>query len=232
MIDSSKWVVIEAGLRCVQGKAVVNSISLKEGEEPFLEHARLVRRYGAAAVVMAFDERGQADTAERKVAILTRAYRLLTERAGFDPQDVILDPNIFAIATGIEEHAGYAVEYIEATRRIKATLPHARVSGGVSNVSFSFRGNDPSARRSTRSSCTTQSRPGWTWGSSTPGRSRSTTRSSRPCARSSKTSCSTAARTRRSVCWRWRTGMPVSARTRPNPAGTPRRGDRSRSASG
>ena len=143
LIDSSKWEVIEAGLRCVQGKAVVNSISLKEGEEQFLEQARLVRRYGAAAVVMAFDERGQADTAERKVDILTRAYRLLTERAGFDPEDVILDPNIFAIATGIEEHARYAVEYFEATRRIKATLPHVRVSGGVSNVSFSFRGNDP-----------------------------------------------------------------------------------------
>jgi 5-methyltetrahydrofolate--homocysteine methyltransferase len=142
MIDSSKWEVIEAGLKCVQGKAVVNSISLKEGEEPFLEHARLVRRYGAAAVVMAFDERGQADTAERKVDILTRAYRLLTEVAGFPPEDVILDPNIFAIATGIEEHDRYAVEYFEATRRLKESLPHARVSGGVSNVSFSFRGNE------------------------------------------------------------------------------------------
>jgi 5-methyltetrahydrofolate--homocysteine methyltransferase len=142
MIDSSKWEVIEAGLKCVQGKAVVNSISLKEGEEVFLEHARLVRRYGAAAVVMAFDEKGQADTADRKVDILARAYRLLTEKAGFAPQDVIVDPNIFAIATGIEEHARYAVEYIEATRRIKETLPHALVSGGVSNVSFSFRGND------------------------------------------------------------------------------------------
>src|SRR4051794_19974022 len=119
MIDSSKWEVIEAGLKCVQGKGVVNSISMKEGEEPFLEHARLVRRYGAAAVVMAFDERGQADTAERKVAILTRAYRLLTETAGFPPEDVILDPNIFAIATGIEEHDRYAVEYFEATRRLK-----------------------------------------------------------------------------------------------------------------
>ncbi len=142
MIDSSKWEVIEAGLKCVQGKAVVNSISLKEGEEVFLEHARLVRRYGAAAVVMAFDEKGQADTADRKVDILARAYRLLTEMAGFAPEDVIVDPNIFAIATGIEEHARYAVEYIEATRRIKETLPHALVSGGVSNVSFSFRGND------------------------------------------------------------------------------------------
>jgi 5-methyltetrahydrofolate--homocysteine methyltransferase len=142
MIDSSKWEVIEAGLKCVQGKAVVNSISLKEGEEPFLEHARLVRRYGAAAVVMAFDERGQADNAQRKVDILTRAQRLLTEKAGFAPEDVILDPNIFAIATGIEEHDRYAVEYFEATRRLKERLPDSPVSGGVSNVSFSFRGNE------------------------------------------------------------------------------------------
>jgi 5-methyltetrahydrofolate--homocysteine methyltransferase len=143
MIDSSKWSVIEAGLKCVQGKGVVNSISLKEGEEVFLEHAKLVRRYGAAVIVMAFDEQGQADTADRKVAICARAYRLLTERVGFPPEDIIFDPNIFAIATGIEEHANYAVDYIEATRRIKATLPHVLVSGGVSNVSFSFRGNDP-----------------------------------------------------------------------------------------
>jgi 5-methyltetrahydrofolate--homocysteine methyltransferase len=143
MIDSSKWSVIEAGLKCVQGKGVVNSISLKEGEAQFLEHAGLVRRYGAAVVVMAFDEQGQADSADRKVAIAARAYRLLTERVGFPPEDIILDPNIFAIATGIEEHAAYGVDYIEATRRIKATLPHAKVSGGVSNVSFSFRGNDP-----------------------------------------------------------------------------------------
>ena len=142
MIDSSKWEVIEAGLKCIQGKGVVNSISLKEGEEPFLEHARLVRRYGAAAVVMAFDERGQADTADRKLEILTRAYRLLIDTAGFVPEDVILDPNIFAIATGIEEHNRYAIEYIEATKRIKEELPGAKVSGGVSNVSFSFRGND------------------------------------------------------------------------------------------
>ena len=143
MIDSSKWSVIEAGLRCVQGKSIVNSISLKEGEEAFLEHARLCRRYGAAVVVMAFDEQGQADTVERKVAICRRAYEILTEQAGFAPEDIILDPNIFAIATGIEEHNGYAVAFIEATRRIKAELPHVRVSGGVSNVSFSFRGNDP-----------------------------------------------------------------------------------------
>ena len=143
MVDSSKWSVIEAGLKCIQGKGVVNSISLKEGEAAFVRHARLVRRYGAAVVVMAFDERGQADTADRKVEICARSYRILTEQVGFPPEDVIFDPNIFAIATGIEEHAGYAVAYIEAARRIKATLPHALVSGGVSNVSFSFRGNDP-----------------------------------------------------------------------------------------
>ncbi len=143
MVDSSKWSVIEAGLKCLQGKGVVNSISLKEGEESFLRHAELVRRYGAAVIVMAFDEQGQADSVERKVAICARAYRLLTERVGFPPEDIIFDPNIFAIATGIEEHAGYANAYIEAVRRIKATLPHALVSGGVSNVSFSFRGNDP-----------------------------------------------------------------------------------------
>jgi 5-methyltetrahydrofolate--homocysteine methyltransferase len=143
MLDSSRWEVIEAGLKCIQGRGVVNSISLKEGEEPFLEHARLCRRYGAAVVVMAFDEQGQADTADRKVAIGTRAHTLLTEVVGFEPEDIILDPNIFAIGTGIEEHARYAVAYIEATRRIKASLPGVLVSGGVSNVSFSFRGNDP-----------------------------------------------------------------------------------------
>jgi 5-methyltetrahydrofolate--homocysteine methyltransferase len=143
MIDSSKWSVIEAGLKCVQGKAVVNSISLKEGEEPFIAHARKVRRYGAAAVVMAFDEQGQADTVERRVSICTRAYRILTERVGFAPEDIIFDPNIFAIATGIEEHNAYGLAFIEATRRLKSELPHALVSGGVSNVSFSFRGNDP-----------------------------------------------------------------------------------------
>jgi 5-methyltetrahydrofolate--homocysteine methyltransferase len=143
MVDSSRWAVIEAGLQQLQGRGVVNSISLKEGEEEFLRQARLCRRYGAAAVVMAFDERGQADTVERRVAVLTRAHQLLTERAGFAPEDVILDPNIFAIATGIEEHARYAVDYFEATRRLKASLPSARISGGVSNVSFAFRGNNP-----------------------------------------------------------------------------------------
>ena len=143
MVDSSKWSVIEAGLKCLQGKGIVNSISLKEGEEPFLALARKVRRYGASMVVMAFDEQGQADTAERKVEICTRCYRLLTEKAGVPPEDIIFDPNIFAVATGIEEHNGYAVAFFEATRRIKAELPGALVSGGVSNVSFAFRGNDP-----------------------------------------------------------------------------------------
>ena len=143
MVDSSKWSVIEAGLKCLQGKGVVNSISLKEGEEAFIEHARKVLRYGAAAVVMAFDETGQADTCARKVEICTRAYRILTEEVGFPPEDIIFDPNIFAVATGIEEHDNYAVDFIEATRIIKRTLPHCHVSGGVSNVSFSFRGNEP-----------------------------------------------------------------------------------------
>ncbi|PPJ42610.1 MULTISPECIES: methionine synthase [unclassified Pseudoxanthomonas] len=143
MVDSSKWSVIEAGLKCLQGKGVVNSISLKEGEEAFIDHARKVLRYGAAAVVMAFDETGQADTCARKVEICTRAYRILVDDVGFPPEDIIFDPNIFAVATGIEEHDNYAVDFIEATRIIKQTLPHCHVSGGVSNVSFSFRGNEP-----------------------------------------------------------------------------------------
>src|SRR5690606_25125857 len=142
MIDSSKWSVIEAGLKCVQGKPIVNSISMKEGEAPFLEHARRVRRYGAAVVVMAFDEQGQADTVERKVEICARAYKLLTEKVGFPPEDIVFDPNIFAVATGIEEHNGYGIAFIEATRRIKEACPHAHISGGVSNLSFSFRGNE------------------------------------------------------------------------------------------
>ncbi|KVS13308.1 methionine synthase [Burkholderia multivorans] len=143
MIDSSKWDVIEAGLKCVQGKAIVNSISLKEGEDAFVHHAKLIRRYGAAAVVMAFDEQGQADTFARKTEICRRSYDVLVNRCGFPPEDIIFDPNIFAVATGIEEHNNYAVDFIEATRWIKQNLPYAKVSGGVSNVSFSFRGNDP-----------------------------------------------------------------------------------------
>ncbi|WP_429944175.1 methionine synthase [Brucella abortus] len=143
MLDSSKWEVIEAGLKCVQGKAVVNSISLKEGEEAFRHHARLVRAYGAAVVIMAFDETGQADTQARKIEICTRAYKILTEQVGFPPEDIIFDPNIFAVATGIEEHNNYGVDFIEATREIVRTLPHVHISGGVSNLSFSFRGNEP-----------------------------------------------------------------------------------------
>ena len=143
MIDSSKWHIIEAGLKCIQGKGIVNSISLKEGEAAFIEQATLVRRYGAAAIVMAFDEVGQADTRERKVEICSRAYKILTEQVGFPPQDIIFDPNIFAVATGIEEHNNYGVDFIEATAEIKKQLPHAMISGGVSNVSFSFRGNNP-----------------------------------------------------------------------------------------
>ncbi len=143
MIDSSKWEVIEEGLRNVQGKAVVNSISMKEGEDQFLEQATKIMRYGAATVVMAFDEVGQADTADRKFEICERSYHLLTEKIGFPPEDIIFDPNIFAVATGIEEHNNYAVDFIEASARIKKHLPHARISGGVSNISFSFRGNEP-----------------------------------------------------------------------------------------
>ena len=143
MIDSSKWSVIEAGLKCIQGKGIVNSISMKEGEAEFIERAKLCRRYGAAAVVMAFDETGQADTYQRKIDICARSYKLLTEQVGFPPEDIIFDPNIFAVATGIEEHNNYAMDFINATRWIKQNLPYAKVSGGVSNVSFSFRGNDP-----------------------------------------------------------------------------------------
>ncbi|PVX97753.1 methionine synthase [Paraburkholderia unamae] len=143
MIDSSKWDVIEAGLQCVQGKAIVNSISLKEGREQFVHHAKLIRRYGAASVVMAFDEQGQADTFARKTEICKRSYDILVNEVGFPPEDIIFDPNIFAVATGIEEHNNYAVDFINATRWIKQNLPYAKISGGVSNVSFSFRGNDP-----------------------------------------------------------------------------------------
>src|SRR5215218_5763441 len=145
MVDSSKWAVIEAGLKCVSGKPIVNSISMKEGEEEFLNHARKVRAYGAAVVVMAFDEVGQADTRERKVEICSRAYDLLVAD-GFEPQDIIFDPNIFAVATGIDEHRRYAIDFIEACREIKAGCPHVHISGGLSNLSFSFRGNEPVRR--------------------------------------------------------------------------------------
>ena len=138
MIDSSKWSVIETGLKCIQGKGIVNSISLKEGEAEFRRQANLVRRYGAAAVVMAFDEKGQADTYERKIRICERAYRILVDEVGFAAEDIIFDPNIFAIATGIEEHNNYGVDFIEATREIKTRCPHVKISGGVSNLSFAF----------------------------------------------------------------------------------------------
>ncbi len=142
MVDSSKFSVIEAGLKCCVGKGVVNSISLKEGEENFKEQARLVRRYGAAVVVMAFDEQGQADNYQRRIEICARSYKILTEEVGFPPQDIIFDPNILTVATGLEQHNNYAVDFIEATRWIKQNLPGAKVSGGVSNISFSFRGNN------------------------------------------------------------------------------------------
>jgi len=141
MVDSSNWAVIEAGLKCLQGKGIVNSISLKEGEAKFREHAAKVLKYGAAAVVMAFDEQGQAATYEDKIRICERAYRILVE-VGFSPEDIIFDPNILTVATGMEEHNNYAVDFINATRWIKQNLPHAKVSGGVSNISFSFRGNN------------------------------------------------------------------------------------------
>jgi len=142
MIDSSKFEIIEAGLKCVQGKCIVNSISMKEGEEKFIEQAIICQSYGASVIVMAFDEKGQADTKERKVEICHRAYKILTEQVGFDPQDIIFDPNIFAIATGMEEHNNYGIDFIEATREIKQLMPLTKISGGVSNLSFAFRGND------------------------------------------------------------------------------------------
>src|SRR5215207_1485465 len=142
MIDSSKFEIIQAGLKCVQGKCIVNSISMKEGEDKFIEQAFTCKSFGAAVIVMAFDEKGQADTRERKVEICHRAYKILTEQVGYDPQEIIFDPNIFAIATGIEEHNNYAVDFIEASREIKKLMPLTKVSGGVSNMSFSFRGND------------------------------------------------------------------------------------------
>ena len=142
MIDSSKWEVIEAGLKCIQGKAIVNSISLKEGEKDFLTQAQKIKSYGCAVVVMAFDEKGQADNTEKKYSICKRAYKLLVEKVNFRPEDIIFDPNIFAVATGIEEHNNYALDFFEATKLIKSNLPYAKVSGGLSNVSFSFRGNN------------------------------------------------------------------------------------------
>ena len=216
MIDSSRWSVIEAGLKNVQGKAIVNSISLKEGEEEFLDHARKILRYGAAVVVMAFDEVGQAETAERKLEICERAYKLLTEQVGFAPEDIIFDPNVFAVATGIEEHDGYGVAFIEGLRLIKEKLPGARTSAGLSNISFSFRGNE-----TVRRAMHMPSRRASTWPSSTLARSRSTTTSPRSCARRPRTRSSTAATTPPTASWRSprSTGAAPRRRKRTRPGG-------------
>ena len=179
MIDSSRWDVLEAGLQCLQGKGVVNSISMKEGEEPFIAQARTVLRYGAAVIVMAFDENGQADTLERRVDICARAWKILTEEVGFPPQDIIFDPNIFAVATGIPEHNSYGLDFIEATRRIKEACPGALISGGLSNISFSFRGQNR-VREAIHSVFLYHAiGPVWTWPSSMPGNWKSTMRSTR-----------------------------------------------------
>ncbi len=182
MIDSSKWSVIEAGLKCVAGKPIVNSISMKEGIEPFIAHARKVRRYGAAVVVMAFDEKGQADTKERKVEICARAYDILVNQVGFPAEDIIFDPNIFAVATGIEEHNNYGVDFIEATREIKKRCPAAKISGASPTSPSPSAATSRSARRCIRCSSTMPFRRAWTWASSMPASSRSTTRSRRNCA--------------------------------------------------
>ncbi len=186
MIDSSKWDIIEAGLKCVSGKPIVNSISMKEGEEAFLLHARKVMAYGAAVVVMAFDEKGQADTLARKIEISERAYRLLTG-IGFPPEDIIFDPNIFAVATGIDEHRRYALDFIEACREIKARCPHVHLSGGLSNLSFSFRGNEP-VRRAMHSVFLYHAiQAGLDMAIVNAARSTSTTRSTPSCARPART---------------------------------------------
>jgi len=196
MIDSSRWSVLEAGLRCVQGKAVVNSISLKEGEEQFLEQARRIRQHGAGVVVMAFDEQGQADTTERKVAICGRAYDLLTQRIGFPPEDIIFDPNVLAVATGIAEHNGYAKAFIDALPLIRSGAPASGPAAASRTCRSRSAATTPFARRCTRRSCCTRSAPGSTWESSTPVSSRSTRTSRRTCWSSSRTCCSTAGTTR------------------------------------
>ena len=202
MVDSSKFSVIETGLKCIQGKPVVNSISLKEGEAEFIKHAEIVRRYGAAVVVMAFDEQGQADTLERKVAICKRAYDILVNKVGFPPQDIIFDPNIFAVATGIEEHNGYGVAFIEARAADPRRACRTSMSRAACRTCRSrSAATSGCARRCTRCSSITPSRPAWTWASSTPARWRCTTISSRSCARPARTWCSTGGRTRPSGCW-------------------------------
>ena len=189
MVDSSKWEVIEAGLKCLQGKGIVNSISLKEGEEKFRQNAAKVLKYGAAVVVMAFDEQGQAATFAEKTRICERAYRILVDQVGFPPEDIIFDPNILTVATGMEEHNNYAVDFIDATRWIKANLPHAKVSGGVRTSPSASAATTRSARPCTRLFCTMRYAREWTWASSTRACWRSTKRSSLSSKSSSKTCC-------------------------------------------
>ena len=230
MVDSSKWEVIEAGLKCVQGKPIVNSISMKEGEDKFREQARLCRKYGAAAVVMAFDEEGQADNLERRKEICERAYRILVDEVGFPPEDIIFDPNFFALATGIEEHANYGVDFIEATRWIKENLPGAKVSGGISNVVVLVPRQQPGARGDPRGLPVPRDRGrASTWASSTPVRSWSTTRSTPSCATASRTSSSTGARTPPSGSSRSPSSTAAAARP---PRRPPRSGARCPSGSG
>ncbi|VEB04286.1 B12-dependent methionine synthase [Klebsiella pneumoniae] len=213
MIDSSKWEVIEKGLKCIQGKGIVNSISMKEGVESFIHHAKLVRRYGAAVVVMAFDEVGQADTRERKIEICRRAYKILTEEVGFPPEDIIFDPNIFAVATGIEEHNNYAQDFIGACEDIKRELPHALISGGSPTSPSPSAVMTRYVRRSTPYSSTTRSATAWTWGSSTPVNWPSMMTSRASCATRSKTSSSTAAMTVPNGYLSWRKNIAAAKRT-------------------
>ena len=211
MVDSSKFSIIEAGLKCLQGKPVVNSISMKEGEAEFIRQATIVRRHGAAVVVMAFDEKGQADTLERKTAISARAYKILVEQVGFPPEDIIFDPNIFAIATGMEEHNGYGVAFIEAARWIRQNLPHAHVSGGVSNLSFSFRGNE-AVREAMHSVFLFHAiKAGMDMGIVNAGQMAVYDDLDAELRTPARTWCSTAARTRPSGCWHWRSAIAGTA---------------------
>ena len=230
MIDSSKWEVIEAGLKCVQGKAIVNSISLKEGEEEFVRHARLCRKYGAAVVVMAFDEDGQADNLERRTQICRRAYDILVDQVGFPAEDIIFDPNVFAVATGIEEHANYGLDFIEATRWIKQNLPGALVSGGVSNVSLLLPRQQPGARGDPRGLPVPRDRGRHGHGHRQRRRARGLRRGARAAARADRgRRSSTAVPTAPSGCWRSPATSPATARSRRSP---PRSGGRCRSGSG
>ena len=200
MVDSSKWEILEAGLKCLQGKGIVNSISLKEGEEVFKDRARHIMRYGAAVVVMAFDENGQAASYQEKIRICERAYRILVDEVGFNPDDIIFDPNILTVATGIEEHNNYALDFINATRWIKRTCPAPKCPAAFPTSHSRSAATTWCARRCTRHSSIMPASPAWTWASSTPACSRSMTRSRRNCWNASRTCCSTAAPTPPSVC--------------------------------